>query len=89
VAQSQTSRNDHRDTRGNTRSEKEIYPSSFGKVKKSNEPGSPTILSIFAHGLSATPGIALYAGKTAPPGTDAAPKIPGGNASDTGSQNKN
>jgi NhaP-type Na+/H+ or K+/H+ antiporter len=47
------------------------------------------LFSIFAHGLSATPGIALYAGKTASPGIDAAPKIPGGDASDTGNHNKN
>jgi sodium/hydrogen antiporter len=47
------------------------------------------LFSIFAHGLSATPGIALYAYKTASPGIDAAPKIPGGDASDTGNHNKN
>ena len=47
------------------------------------------LFSIFAHGLSATPGIALYAGKSASPGIDAAPKIPGGDASDTGNHNKN
>jgi hypothetical protein len=45
------------------------------------------LLSIFAHGFSATPGIAFYAGKIASPGIDAAPKTPGG-ASDSVSHNK-
>ena len=47
------------------------------------------LFSIFAHGLRATPGIALYMGKTASPRIDAAPKIPGGDLSDTGNHNKN